>query len=209
MSTNLDKLKGILLATAMLVGGLLLPINAIAQSEPDDMKEGYLRVSLGGGPEFFSSQFGSKPGGGFHLTGRHYFTDRIFGGMKGYVGLRSGVKDFYVPYEKQTVEFDQNLEEWAVMGGAGYDFWQNATKRFCLYVDAYVGYGKRHCKQEDWDGKSYPTTEKTSNGLAAYGGVALEYRTSSNWLWGMEVGAVSVAGHVGGMLTVSLGLIIM
>ncbi|SUB85759.1 Uncharacterised protein [Prevotella disiens] len=198
-----------LLAAVVSVGMLFAPVNAVAQSELDYLKEGYLHISLGGGPEFFSSQFGSNPGGGFHLTGRHYFSDQIFGGVKTYVGLRSDKKDFYVPYEKKMVEFDQDLEEWAIMGGAGYDFWQNSTKRFCLYTDAYIGYGRRHCKQEDWNGESFPTTENTDRGFAAYGGVAIEYRTSANWLWGVEVGAITVAGHFGGMLTVSLGLIMM
>lgn len=107
------------------------------------------------------------------------------------------------------MELDQDLEEWAVMGGGGYDFWQNATTRLALYVQPYMGYGRQRFKQEEWNGTGYPTTDHTDSGITADTGLGIEYRTSANWLWGAEVGGSIVAGHPHVQFTISLGVIIM
>lgn len=82
---------------AVLTFAALAPVPARAQGMVENFKEGYLHVSLGGGVAYFSKQYGSNLGGALHLTGWHYFTDRVFGALKAHVDLHSGYKHFYVP----------------------------------------------------------------------------------------------------------------
>lgn len=198
--------------TVMAMAVALAAMAAHAQAVPggdtpllfDDHHKGYIHHSIALGYEAYNDQYGIGALAA-QYSGRYYFATRGFAGAKLHLALGSGTKDSASPKDGSTWQLDQDMSQWAVMGGGGYDLYQSVNRRTIVYMQAYAGYGTHHTKQEEWVGNSCPYLKHNDKGLAADMGLGLELKTVGGLLWGLHADALNVAGRWCCAVTVSIG----
>lgn len=198
--------------TVMAMALALAAIAAHAQAVPggdtpllfDDHHKGYIHHSIALGYEAYNGQYGIGALAA-QYSGRYYFATRGFAGAKLHLALGSGTKDSASPKDGSTWQLDQDMSQWAVMGGGGYDLYQSVNRRTIVYMQAYAGYGTHHTKQEEWVDNSCPYLKHNDKGLAADMGLGLELKTVGGLLWGFHADALNVAGRWCCAVTASIG----
>lgn len=170
-------------------------------------KDGTLLYNLGIGYERMADAFSSK-GFALGLSARFYASERAFGEIMGHWGTHEGEKEVMQKGEPFGISDERNCL--LLTAGAGYDVFQSAEKKFCVYVKGLVGYGSRAEKYKDYqplsadDGLISPQNEKSKSGIAAVVGIGFDWRYGV-WTLSPSVNAIYVGGKTDMAYMVAMG----
>ncbi|WP_288318714.1 hypothetical protein [Xylanibacter caecicola] len=178
--------------------GLLLALSCLQSlSAQEFSKDGSVLYSIGAGYERMPDAY-SPQGFSLGVSVRFYTSGRMFCELMGHWGTHEGDKTVMQKGKPFAVHDERDCL--LAAAGAGYDVFQDAGKRYALYVKALAGYGVRSSRYDDYmpsdadDGSVTLGCEDNRKGLAFVAGVGFDARFG-RWTLTPSVDAIFVGGR--------------
>ncbi|MCM1109271.1 MAG: hypothetical protein NC388_09550 [Clostridium sp.] len=190
------------------VWGMML-MACVAEAAAQDLhsKDGIVLWGIGTGYEWMPDAY-SANGLSIDAFSRFYLSERLFCGLTAHWGTHSGEKT--VMQQGAPFGIADQRDCLMLVVGPGFDLWQSASKRFCCYAKAMIGYGMRNHSYDDYqptdgnDGLITLGCKTHKRGFALMAGMGFDWGFR-RWILTPAIDAAYVGRQCDLSLTLSAG----